>query len=185
MTSTVTPAHLGPVWSRPGEARKALIAGAVAFIGPAVIAVNDTVHNGWSFVALSLWLTAVVTGLAAIAGVFWFPNDPAGKKALTDDIVKTLLDVAARKPAGTVLQDATATVADAETSWKHKYVQGNATPPAPMTVSTSPYVTVASEVPQVPVQAAAAEPAAPPAYTGPIPPITSIPAQPPSAPPVL
>lgn len=155
---------LKPLWTRPGEIRKALLAALVAFFGPAVIAGTETVQHGWSFLALSLWLTAAVTGLAAFAGVLWIPNDPAGRKVLTDDVVRVLLDVAAHKPAGTVMQDTVTTVGDAEQiSWKQKYVQGNATPPAPVTVSTTPYTTVAGGSP---TYLAAANPA-PPAFVSP------------------
>lgn len=171
---------LKPVWTRPGEIRKALLAALVAFFGPAVIAGTETIQHGWSFLALSLWLTAVVTGLAAFAGVFWLPNDPAGKKVLTDDVVRVLLDVAAHKPAGTVMQDTVTTVGDAEQiSWKQKYVQGNATPPDPVTVSTTPFTTVAGGSPTYlaanPVPPASAPPFVVAYSPPPVPPVQAVP----------
>jgi len=157
MTTTVS--HK-TAWTKPGQMRKALAAAVAAVVGPAVIAATDNGHG--SVPTLALWLIAALAGLAAFAGVFWFPNDPETVKQVERVADTVAVDLVEHNPAQAAA-DATVAV---DQYWKQMFVKGNATPPEPVVASKEPLSTVASTVP-----VSVAEPAKP-AYTGPVPPVS-------------
>jgi len=104
MTTVVT--HKA-AWTKPGQMRKALAAAVAAVVGPAIIAGTDNGHG--SVPTLALWLIAAIAGLAAFAGVFWFPNDPEAVAQVEKVADKVAVDVVEHKPTQAVI-DATQAV---------------------------------------------------------------------------